>query len=54
MAGIHQIEQSVAVLGLGELPGAQWWAVWHPGAELGDGSCVTQCMLASKSEKDSL
>src|SRR5512145_920308 len=32
----------------------QWWAVWYPGAEPGGGSYISQRMLASKSEKDSL
>ena len=32
----------------------QWWAVWYPGSEPGDGSYIAQRMLASKSERDSL
>lgn len=45
---------TVSILAFISFVGVQWWASWYPGAEPGGGGYISQRMMSTKSEKDSV
>ncbi|MEN8927758.1 MAG: sodium:solute symporter family protein [Flavobacteriales bacterium] len=45
---------TVSILAFVSFVGVQWWASWYPGAEPGGGGYISQRMMSTKSEKDSV
>ena len=45
---------TVSILAFISFIGVQWWASWYPGAEPGGGGYISQRMMSTKSEKDSV
>lgn len=45
---------TVSILAFISFTGVQWWASWYPGAEPGGGGYISQRMMSTKSEKDSV
>ena len=45
---------TVSILAFISFIGVQWWASWYPGAEPGGGGYISQRMMSTKTEKDSV